>query len=242
MLGIGAPDVRGMWVGINRELFTRISDTEIEFHRQGFRKIAHTLIVRVNRWGAPVISMDEIGYAPQKHSQLVKIYYSEAEIARFKETRDKYAPKGKEFSLPILMRGSADKFDVVKTTKGPCLQAIIVVFIKGVPKKVHIFYRVTEVTKKFYADLVFLDKIFDDILGEHKLFCEAWFHLPEAYCHVKQFPVVDIIAPEWKEWVWKDKRMEEGVKKYLQDLRGRKLPSYGMVRRTGEWWVEKQGE
>lgn len=238
MIGIGAPDVKGMWEGLNRFMFTKIDTTEYQFHRSSFRKIATSIVVRVNKWGAPGLKMSDVGYSKEKGAQLYKMYYPVEDVRRFHEiVKDN---EKKTFTAAIITRGAVAKEDIVPATKGPCLQSIVIGYVKGQPKKAHIFYRVTEVTKKFYADLVFIHQILEDLVGREAMFLEVWFYLPMAYAHMKQFPVIDILI-DWRSWNWDDVKMSSQIHGYLLSLKGGNLPSYGMVKRTGEWYLEQKG-
>lgn len=240
MITLSTSDVWGMWIGLNKFMFAQIDSPNWSFVGSGYRKVTMNIILHVHRWGLLNWNIETVGFHQAKWKQLNSIYYPEEGIAKFEQQRKDN--DGKTVSLCIDMVGVKKKEDVISSTKGPCLKNIVFCYNGGTLAQCHIFYRTTEVTKKFFADLVFLDFFFKEVVSGARTFMDTWIHIPYAYCHVKQFPVIDILIPNWRSWSWMDRNMKTKVSEYIDLLKRGNIPSYGMVKNTALWWVSKRTE
>lgn len=103
----------------------------------------------------PDITYADIGYTKAKEKQLLRNYYDPAEFARAKAILDKRAKKSALTSVALSLRGS--KKD--SRSMGHCMLNLVVSRLNRV-EVVDMYYRSTELSFKFSADLVFLQWVF----------------------------------------------------------------------------------
>lgn len=143
----------------------KLSRREADFY-SGCRKIIRGRAVRFNDlWDHkdPLI-LEDAGYTSAKMSHLKRLYVHEESIEaalmlwKLRRAKPSYGSVGFTCYNHFL------KNDAVKKSKrasvmGPCLQSVVITQVKGGKNAqyfIDVFYRTTELLKKFPADLVFI--------------------------------------------------------------------------------------
>lgn len=140
----------------------KLSVTEADFY-SGARKILRPvrLIYEDDMLGEMyTLSMADCGFTKSKMSMLVKNYYLKESIVAAKELWNERVAKNKYGSVGFSCYAHYVKGDVKGATPrgskfGPCIQSVTLTYNKK-KTSVDVFYRTTELLKKFPADLVFL--------------------------------------------------------------------------------------
>lgn len=165
-------DMRDDWVRLVKELaLNPIPDRMISSGIKYFNDVTFEISGEAWNRGFPV-SLSDLGYGGKstKLSQLSRNYLNKGEI---KVARDKLIERAKKksgyTSVAISMRGE----DKDSRSQGHCILNMVISnnpknFVTGNPElKVDVYYRSTEVIKKFGADLIFLhDVVIPQILVE----------------------------------------------------------------------------
>ena len=135
----------------------------------GARKILETRkLVFHDLWDEEdPLTLEDCGYTRNKLGLLIKGYlHQESKDAALKlwEERRKKPSYG---SVGLTTYNHFLKNDIVKKSKrasvmGPCIQALVITQLSKKAYKIDVFYRTTELLKKFPADLVFIRDILLD--------------------------------------------------------------------------------
>lgn len=125
------------------------------YRYEGVRKIVtniqHTFTT------LPRVKYEDLGYTQAKFKQLQRNYWDEEEAKAFRALREKREKHG--FSvLAIHPHGQAKRED----SMGFCIDTLVLA-TDGERQDVTMFYRSTEVTRKFAGDLCFLPWVFDQL-------------------------------------------------------------------------------
>lgn len=107
------------------------------------------------------IKIGDAGYTKSKLSLLRKLYYLEPSVEMAKELWKKRVASKKYGSVAFSCYGHFVKGNVDGKTKrgsvmGPCIQAVVLTLTEKRKTSINIYYRTTELFKKFPADLVFI--------------------------------------------------------------------------------------
>lgn len=136
----------------------------------GCRKIIQGYKLRFeDLWDAedPLV-LEDAGYTRSKMSHLLRLYYHEESVAAAVKLWALRRKKPSYGSVSFHCYNHFVKNDAKKKSKrasvmGPCLQSVVITQVKGNKKDgtggkytVDVFYRTTELLKKFPADLVFI--------------------------------------------------------------------------------------
>lgn len=154
------------------------------------------------------LSLDTLGYkgTPSKGEgklgKLTRTYFNEENVIAARTKLEGRIERGLDFNsvMVSMMEGKKDS-----RSQGPCLSSVVITYVPKLGGKVEatVFYRITEVIKKFGADLLFLrEVVFPNLipqsLGEldsiHFVFAYAYFSaifLPVILSHVD---VVDLLT------------------------------------------------
>lgn len=169
------------------------------FVYRGYQKIHQALVLSANRVGSFPITLEDMGYTATKLNNLIKHYSSANELAKW--------PRKLETSR------QADQASIYYTTVGEdkgdhkkdhCIRGIGVNFSKGVMTNVHVFYRSSELSRKFLADLIFFTSYLFPKLEIPKSI-PIHLHFTCAYVHSKQFPMyLCIMARDVMEFEFPD--------------------------------------
>jgi len=139
-------------------------------------------------WEHFYLSFPDAGYKREgtKYKRLTKTYLNPKEVDKFNRKRMEVIKKKKDFVL-LFRFGNEEK----NTSKAGdfCLVASTFIFVKGKLKKVHVYYRTTEVVTKFLADLIFLEDIFSGVLFLDMDGVEVKFFFTKVY--VKYFHLLN---------------------------------------------------
>ena len=108
------------------------------------------------------LSEEDAGYKKLKMSLLRKLYLHEESLISAVDQWNERAMKGKYGSVGftcynhILKPHSSESANKRASKMGPCLQSVIITLTGNKTAEVDVFYRTTELYKKFPADLVLL--------------------------------------------------------------------------------------
>lgn len=149
--------------------------------------------VQIDFTGKYDLALSRIGYRPQKVAQLRRLY-------KHQESYDiavdmyKYFVKEKKYNSTSfhcynhLLKPGATSPLQKKLTRGPCMQSVVLTHEPRSGDYVDVFYRTTELFKKFPADLIFL---FEDLLPDFKLerLQTVRCHFSNVTLHPMYFPI-----------------------------------------------------
>lgn len=116
------------------------------------------------------IHMEDAGYTKSKMTMLTRLYYHVESHATAMQLWARRLEQGKYGSVGFTCYNHLIKNDPTKKSKrasvmGPCLQSVVLTLDDKGASSVDVFYRTTEVYKKFPADLVFIrDVLLADFL------------------------------------------------------------------------------
>lgn len=146
-----------------------ITKTVLE-HKQAVhvsgKKIARlvTYSMPLSELNRDLITIDMLGFAKKKITMLTDYYYNKESIdvalSQLKHRRE----KGTYGSCGVTTYNHFAKKE--RPQHGPCIQSIVFTHLPGGIVDIDVFYRTTEVFKKFAADLIFLQSI---ILPQFKI-------------------------------------------------------------------------
>lgn len=139
----------------------RTSNISIE---SGNRKVFENLVWDVNDFFSPGPTLEDLGYAPVKMTQLKKIYEDQVLLGEAKEVLkkqwDKTRKGGRRYVSASLSFVTGTKGSVMGgRLKSYCMTSAVYMLNETGGKMV-VFYRTTEAVKKFGADLLFLQNTF----------------------------------------------------------------------------------
>lgn len=149
--------MKKFWLDISLKLALREADLFV-----GARKVVQA--VRFDYiWDAKTVGdlkMEDAGFTKSKMSMLIRNYYLEASVKAAQMLWKERLAKKKYGSVGFSCYAHFVKGDVGNHTKmgskfGPCIQAVTLTYHKK-RTTVDVYYRSTELFKKFPADLVFL--------------------------------------------------------------------------------------
>lgn len=222
-----------------------LSERPAEFY-SGARKI-HRPVLLTYEPGKDFffdLKIEDCGFTKSKMAMLVKNYFLKESIDAAKGLWKERIAKDKYGSVGVSCYGHYVKGDVKGATPrgskfGPCIQAFTLTYQKRLTT-VDVFYRTTELMKKFPADLVFLR----DVLLKEFDFTKAPierinFHFANVTCHPMYWITLvphlkDPIAtlerlkkkdPFYFKWVtkWSSRYIcdeySNGIQKFAQALR-----------------------
>lgn len=183
------------------EVAMTLSARDADFY-SGARKILtnqHFTFTRIKS----DLTLADSGYTRSKQTMLTKAYLNEEshsaalKLWARRVDQDKYGSVG--FSTyNHLVKGSQSLDDAIKRTgrasvMGPCIQSVVLTLHPKIGTTVDVFYRTTELFKKFPADLVFIRDI---LLPPFDITPRAInFHFANVTCHpmyfVTMIPLLD---------------------------------------------------
>jgi hypothetical protein len=138
----------------------KLSATEADLY-SGARKILRPIRLTYELRGShDFLTMEDCGFTKSKMSMLVKNYYLKESIVAARKLWNERIEKDKYGSVGFSCYAHYVKGDVKGATPrgskfGPCIQSVVLTYNKR-KTQVDVFYRTTELLKKFPADLVFL--------------------------------------------------------------------------------------
>lgn len=241
------------------DLVLKLSATKADFYSCA-RKIIRTKNFTFNDdplSADDALVMADCGFTKSKMSMLVRNYKNEESIEAAMKLwdrrleQDKYGSIGfSTYNHYIKGGGLRNPWELAQAKKsgkpyrasvmGPCIQSVTLTLMKGHKTSIDVFYRTTELFKKFPADLVFLrDVLLPPFNLERAPVTDINFHFANITCHPMYFVTViphleDPIAELEKirkadkyffDWIVKwtaryicDEHMR-GIQKFAQALR-----------------------
>jgi len=177
------------------------------FMYSGVRKIIQDITWTIDE--LPDLTYGDLGYGPNKFTQLCRNYLDTDELERVRALLDKRA--GQSFtSVAMSLRGAAKE----SRSMGHCMQTLVIAWKKDM-ETVEVQYRSTEVVKKFGADLVFLRYLLDELDLSPNLFR---FRFANAYLSGVYFPT---LCSYWNpvdffDYLWEhDQKLFAGGTRFL---------------------------
>lgn len=213
----------------------------------GARKIIRNVEFTIRNFNDD-LSMGDCGFTKSKMSMLIRNYvHEESILAAIKlwedrKLKDKYGSVGFT-GYNHFIKGDVGGHTPRGSKMGPCIQAVTLTLLTS-PKRataVDVFYRTTELFKKFPADLVFIRDVllprFD--FGRYPL-QEVNFHFANVTCHPMYFvtllPLLDDPIAALNSLKKKDKFMFQWVVKwtarYLCDEHHRGIEKFMQAQRV----------
>jgi hypothetical protein len=145
------------------------------------------------------LTYEHAGYTKMKRTALNKLYLHEESLGMAVQLWERRKGQDSYGSVSFHCYNHLIKNDIVKKAKrasvmGPCLQSVCLTYIPANKERVtaiDVFYRTTEIFKKFPADLVFIR---DDLLSRFNFdgcpVQEINFHFANVTCHPMYFVVI----------------------------------------------------
>lgn len=106
----------------------------------------------------PDLTYEDLGYTKAKEKQLMRNYYNAEEFLRVKTILEKRSKKSGLTSVALLLRSKPKD----SRSMGHCMLNMVVSRLNRV-EVVDMYYRSTELSFKFGADLVFLHRVFTEL-------------------------------------------------------------------------------
>lgn len=232
--------MKKQWLKLCEELCGQSAD----FY-SGARKILRNQTHSFRRMG-PTLAMKDIGYTKSKTSMLLKNYLHEESRNKAVELWERRLDQKKYGSVGFTAYNHFVKNDPNKKSKrasvmGPCIQSVTLTLLSDGSTAVNVFYRTTEIFKKFPADLVFLR---DNLLVPFNIenLESITFHLANVTCHPMYYVTLIPHQINWKnslekiksedkyfyDWVvkWTARYLcpqyQRGIQKFAQAMRVQK--------------------
>lgn len=232
--------------------------TEADFY-SGCRKIIRTKMLKFYSMDNS-LQMEHIGYTKAKMSHLKRLYLHQESLDVAVKLWSDRRQKAKYGSVGVTCYNHFIKNDPNKKSKrasvmGPCLQSMTVTWLSKTEYAIDVFYRTTELFKKFPADLVFIRDVlmaaFDfDGMKMKELTCHfanITIHPMYAVCvlgNTSQFvPAMQHIKevdPYFHDWMIKwtarytCEEHQRGIQKFAQALRVKDFADDAFTGRTRE--------
>lgn len=193
----------------------------------------------------PDLIYQDAGYTNHKRRALNKLYLHEESLSKAVELWELRKSKNKYGSVSFhcynhLLKADPEKGSKRASVMGPCLQAVTITWLSKKACAIDVFYRTTELFKKFPADLVFLR---DDVLTRFNFedcpiqeinfhfanvtihpmyFIVPALHMDDPFTHMDKIKTKD---PKFYEWLikWTARYLcpehHRGIQKYAQAMR-----------------------
>lgn len=104
------------------------------------------------------ITLDMLGFSKRKISMLTEYYLNEESVRVAKYQLENRIEKGTYGSVGVSTYNHFAKKE--RPMHGPCIQSVVLTHAVGGKIDIDVFYRTTEVFKKFAADLIWLRTVF----------------------------------------------------------------------------------
>lgn len=174
----------------------KLSREEAEFY-SGCRKIIRGRILRFSGLDDS-LNMEDAGYTKSKMSHLKRNYLHEEskavalELWKKRKGQAKYGSVGFTTYAHFVKGGSIDaKRSKRASVFGPCIQSVTITWLSKTSVAIDVFYRTTELLKKFPADLVFLrDVLLEGFDFEGMKIAEVNCHFANITIHPMYFVTI----------------------------------------------------
>lgn len=143
---------------------TKLSLAPASFH-SGDKKILRGFTTTFDR-AEDDLNLEEIGYTKSKITTLIKNYtHTESldmaeKLWADRQASNRYGSVGFHCYNHLIKAWSLAETNKIKSVHGPCLQSIVLTGVGKQKAHVDVFYRTTEVLKKFPADLILIRDAF----------------------------------------------------------------------------------
>lgn len=180
----------------------------------GCRKIMHGVSMSFD-YNKPNVELKDAGYTRYKMTLLLKLYKHQESIEAAKVLWDRRKKQARYGSVGFhcyahLMKGQKNSYgdeidgrneiegkSLRSSIMGPCIQAVNITFVKKGEAQVDVFYRTTELFKKFPADLVMLkDSLLSEFDFEDLTITKVRMHFANVTLHPMYFVTLLPIIPD----------------------------------------------
>ena len=133
----------------------------------------NNIIIEVPKYDCS-IDMSRLNYTILKWNTLINKYIDKSDYIEFKEKLKDHKSKTCTFNFKIHREG-----------KDACLVALVLTRDKSTKPwtDIHIYYRITEIYKKFAVDLILLNKMFNEL--HNCEFNNIFFHFPKFFFRIE---------------------------------------------------------
>lgn len=236
-----------------------LSVVPADFYAGGNRKIIRNRSVVFKKWKDD-LTLGDSGYTNSKMTMLKKNYLHDESREVAKQLWEKRIGQRKYGSVSFTCFGHFVKGGSVDAKRskrasvfGPCIQSVSLTYMQDHSSAVDVFYRTTELFKKFPADLVFIrDVLLADFNFSNNPLKSVTFHFANITCHPMYFvtilPLLEDPVGEFEEIRQKDKvyfdwivkgtsrylvpGYERGIQKFSQAMRVHKDANERLVGET----------
>lgn len=189
------------------------------------------------------LQLSDIGYSGHKMRQLERNYINAASRDMALQLWERRKDQGKYGSVGFhcynhLLKADPDRKAKRASVMGPCIQAVTLTLLKKGQVQTDLFYRTTELFKKFPADLVFLREVLLKPFGVTD--SQVNFHFANATAHpmywvtlipmqkepITQLKLLKALDPYFYNWVVK------WTARYLCDEFGRGIDKFSQACRV----------
>lgn len=191
------------------------------------------------------IELSDCGYTNHKMGHLRRLYLVEESISAAVELWDRRLGQNKYGSVGFHCYNHFVKNDPEKKSKrasvmGPCLQSVTLTYLEKEGTGIDVFYRTTELFKKFPADLIFLqNELLPRFNFEQAPIRDITFHFANVTVHpmyyvtiiphfsnpLRQLEIIREQDPYFHKWIvsWTSRyfidEFHKGIQKFAQGLR-----------------------
>lgn len=163
--------------------------------------VAHNLQISISSGDlmTPDITLDMLGYQKKKLTMLKDYYYHEESVRiALLQLQDRRSKKTYGSTAFTTYNHFAKK---ERPMHGPCIQSVVLTHLPDGTVHTNVYYRTTEIFKKFAADLIFLR----EILAQFDISGDVTFHFANATYHPMYWVVA---APYYLDPVFELERMK----------------------------------
>lgn len=162
--------------------------------------------------------LSDAGFTKSKQSMLVRNYLNQPSVDAALELWEARLKKNKYGSVGIstynhFKKGNIDGASPRGSVMGPCIQSVVLTLIKKDQVAIDVFYRTTELFKKFPADLVFLRDVLLPPFVTDVAPQRMNFHFANITCHPMYFVTM---IPHFKNTIWELDRLKKADKHFFE--------------------------
>lgn len=218
----------------------KLSSQPADFYAAN-RKIIRSKSLVFHKWKDD-LTLKEIGYTTNKIKRLIKDYIHDESRDKAIELWEHFVKRNTYSSTAFhtynhLVKAGVTQPSEDKETRGPCIQSVVLTVLPKQKAAIDIFYRTTEIYKKFPADLLLIQELLKPFDFSQVEVVSRTFHFANITCHpmyiivpagiddepVEMFEKIRIDDPEFfkvcMKWMWRYLVDNTGIIKYQQALR-----------------------
>lgn len=219
-----------------------LSSVKADFYAAN-RKIIRNKSLVFKRWKDD-LTLKDIGYTTNKLKRLIKDYIHEESRSKSIELwkhfvkRNTYSSTSFHTYNHLVKSGVTQPSESVET-RGPCLQSVVITLLPKRKAAIDVFYRTTELYKKFPADLFLVNELLKPFDFSETPIVSRTFHFANITCHpmyiivpvaldsrpIDIFEAIRVDDPEFfkvcMKWMYRYLVDDTGIIKYQQAMRNK---------------------